>query len=224
MFYIWGDNKWFFFVGYFIRKGDLWCNSDIGMSNSYFLTAYVFANIPEITPKHRVENKQKASAVPCTSASRQVHLSLVAKTGLHLKKRQRNTSLLPSHLASASLKYLWSVFLWFLASQSCPVHICYVMCWEKHIMDPHIGTQICCPMEPPCTLSPCHIPGHRTDQLSCRGLDNSLLNYLFIFYAPFQDALWKLLIREQILVLNWCHWCEEDGIAKDKCSTGTELD
>lgn len=54
--------------------------------------------------------------------------------------------------ASVFLKIFWSVFLWFLAPWSCAVHCWSVPWWGKHVTDPHMGTQSCCPLEAPCTL------------------------------------------------------------------------
>lgn len=120
----------------------------------------------------------------------------------------------PWCMASVFLEIFWSISLWFLAPQCCPVHWCSMPWWREHVRDPHMGTQSCCPPEAPCSLPPAQHSGHRAAPLcsAAEDLNDGHLKCLFlVFDAPFQDALWKLLINGQILALKlvsleWGRW------------------
>lgn len=77
----------------------------------------------------------------------------------------------PWCMASVFLEIFWSISLWFLAPQCCPVHWCSMPWWREHVRDPHMGTQSCCPPEAPCSLPPAQHSGPQgsSSLLRCRG-------------------------------------------------------
>lgn len=88
---------------------------------------------------------------------------------------------------------------WLLGS--CPVHSCSMPWWGSWLWTHTQGPRGAAHQRHWCTLCLGSIPGHRAAPLcsTVEDLNDHHLNYLFgVFHAPFQDALWKLLINGQI--------------------------